>query len=102
MTQVWSKKREEQHRAIRDRMHDNGAAMDRVEEIADRVENKQRRFVGEIESAATRGTGNPDTRLDMLTKDELYSIARQYDLEGRSKMTKDKLISAIRHRQGTH
>jgi hypothetical protein len=36
--------------------------------------------------------------LDDLTRDELYELARESDVEGRSGMTKDELISALRSR----
>ncbi|MGH3052647.1 MAG: Rho termination factor N-terminal domain-containing protein [Gaiellaceae bacterium] len=36
--------------------------------------------------------------LDDLTRDELYELARESDVEGRSGMTKDELIAALRGR----
>jgi hypothetical protein len=36
--------------------------------------------------------------LDDLTRDELYELARESDVEGRSGMTKDELIAALRDR----
>jgi hypothetical protein len=36
--------------------------------------------------------------LDDLTKDELYELAQESDVEGRSGMTKDELIAALRGR----
>jgi Rho termination factor, N-terminal domain len=36
--------------------------------------------------------------LDDLTRDELYELARESDVEGRSGMTKDELIRALRDR----
>lgn len=38
------------------------------------------------------------SHLDELTKDELYELARESDVEGRSGMTKDELIAALRDR----
>jgi hypothetical protein len=38
-------------------------------------------------------------RLDERTKDELYERAQELDIEGRSKMTKDELVEAIRDSQ---
>jgi hypothetical protein len=35
-------------------------------------------------------------RLEELTKDELYERAREADIHGRSEMTKDELIRALR------
>ena len=36
--------------------------------------------------------------LDDLTKGELYELAQKSDIEGRSGMTKDELIAALRDR----
>ena len=38
------------------------------------------------------------SHLDDLTRDELYELARESDVEGRSGMTKDELIAALRGR----
>jgi hypothetical protein len=38
-------------------------------------------------------------RLDERTRDELYERAQELDIEGRSKMTKDELVEAIRAEQ---
>ena len=38
------------------------------------------------------------SHLDELTRDELYELARESDIEGRSGMTKDELIAALRDR----
>lgn len=38
------------------------------------------------------------SHLDDLTRDELYELARESDVEGRSGMTKDELIGALRDR----
>jgi hypothetical protein len=38
-------------------------------------------------------------RLDDRTRDQLYERAQELDIEGRSKMTKDELIEAIRAEQ---
>jgi DNA end-binding protein Ku len=34
--------------------------------------------------------------LEELTKDELYDLAREADIPGRSSMTKDELVAALR------
>jgi hypothetical protein len=56
---------------------------------------------------ADRASGGPRSgrsrktphRLDQRTKDELYERAQELDIEGRSKMTKDELVDAIRNSQ---
>jgi hypothetical protein len=49
-------------------------------------------------------TGSPDApsvphRLEDRTKEQLYSRAQDLEIEGRSQMTKDELIQAIRESQ---
>jgi len=100
MPQLWTKKNDEQYKAIRDSMHDRGKDMKTAEEIAARTVNKRRRLEGETQNRVTQGTGNPNTSLESRTKAEIYNLAKQYDIEGRSGMTKAELISALRRRQG--
>jgi hypothetical protein len=51
-------------------------------------------------SRAARGRSRPvPHRLDDRTKDQLYARAQELEIEGRSQMTKDELIDAIRSRQ---
>lgn len=47
----------------------------------------------------SRGGESVPHRLDDRTKDQLYARAQELDIEGRSQMTKDELIAAIRSRQ---
>jgi len=42
------------------------------------------------------GSGKGTTSLDGLSKDELYDRATKADIDGRSKMSKDQLIEALR------
>ena len=44
-----------------------------------------------------RAKGRPEaSRLDEASKDELYEHAQKLDIPGRSKMTKEELVAAIR------
>lgn len=61
--------------------------------------NKQRREEGLTDNATTQGTGNPNTRLEERTKDELYNRAQQLNIDNRSQMSKEGLIEAIRQKQ---
>ena len=46
------------------------------------------------------GSEAPPVRLTDATRDELYALAKQADIAGRSKMNKDQLVQALRERQG--
>lgn len=100
MPKVWSGKDERKYEKIRkDRMR-HGVREERAEEIAARVVNRDRREEGRTRSGrkTTSGTGNPTTSLEERTRQELYNRARQLHIEGRSRMTKDELVRAIRTR----
>ena len=58
--------------------------------------NKERRKEGRTPRRRTSGTGNPNTRLETRTRDELYNRAKELDISGRSSMDKAELIEAIR------
>jgi hypothetical protein len=94
----WSDKDERQYEHIKQSELDAGAPEDRAEEIAARTVNKQRRKEGRTESKTTSGTGNPNTPLEERTVDELRNRATELGIEGRSDMTKEELISAMRQR----
>ena len=94
--QAWSKKRERQYEHIKEGLEDRGRDEDTAEEIAARTVNKGRREEGRTPNKRTQGTGNPRRGYEARTRDELYNIARERGVEGRSKMTKDELIDALR------
>ena len=75
-------KDDEQYEALRDK----GMS----EEAAARIANTDRSAAGE------RGGSSP--RYDEWTRDELYERAQELDVDGRSDMTKDELIEALRNR----
>lgn len=58
--------------------------------------NERRREEGRTPNRTTQGTGNPNSRLENRTKQELYNRAKELDVSGRSSMTKEELIGAIR------
>ena len=95
----WTKKEERQYEHIKESSQKRGAKTKRAKEIAARTVNKNRRQKGETPNKTTQGTGNPKTSFDDRSKDELYNIAKDLDVEGRSKMTKAELAEAIRNRR---
>ena len=75
-------KDDEQYEALRD----EGMS----KEKAARIANTDRR-----DAAERGGESQP---YEEWSKDELYERAQELDVEGRSDMTKDELISALRNR----
>lgn len=99
MPDTWTDKDERQYKHIKDSALERGKSEEKAEEIAARTVNKQRRKEGRTPKRTTQGTGNPNTRLEDRTKDELYNRAKQLDIEGRGDMSKEQLIEAIRNKQ---
>lgn len=96
MPRGWSKKDERKYEHIKDSAKERGKSTERAKEIAARTVNKDRREEGRTPNKTTQGTGNPNKPLDDRSKDELYNIAQDMDIGGRSKMSKKELVSAIR------
>lgn len=99
MPKAWSNKDERQYEEIRKSATERGKSASTAREIAARTVNKQRRQEGRTPNAKSQGTGNPNRPLEARTKDELYNRARELDIDGRSKMDKSALITAIRKHQ---
>lgn len=93
---AWTEKDQRQYEHVKEGAIDRGRTEDRAEEVAARTVNKQRREEGRTPSQRTSGTGDPNTRLEERTRDELYNRARELDIEQRSEMSKDELVDAIR------
>lgn len=96
MPRAWSNKDERMYEHIKDSNLERGMKEDKAEEIAARTVNKQRREEGRTPNKRTQGTGNPNNGYEGRTRDELYNIAKSKDIKGRSKMSKEELVSAIR------
>jgi hypothetical protein len=96
--EAWSAKRERQYKHIKESQREQGVPVERAEEIAARTVNKQRREEGRTPNRRTQGTGNPNRGYEARTRDELYNIAKEKDIPGRSRMDKEELIRAIRGR----
>ena len=98
MPKAWSSKDERMYEHVKDSELDRGRSSDKAKEIAARTVNKQRREEGRTPNRTTQGTGNPNRGLEARSKRELYNRAKELDVEGRSQMTKDELVDAIRRR----
>ena len=98
MPSAWSNKDERQYEHVKQSEKERGRSTERAEEIAARTVNKQRREEGRTPNRTTQGTGNPNRGYEDRSKEELYNIAKDRNIEGRSKMTKDELIRALRRR----
>ncbi|MFE2236432.1 plasmid stabilization protein [Streptomyces sp. NPDC059442] len=102
-----SPKRERQYEHIKESGEKRGMSEDRAKEMASRTVNKERARSGESKtasrsstqgkSASQRGGEKSGGGSSERTKDELYEEAKQRDIEGRSKMTKQQLKNALGH-----
>ncbi len=70
-------------------LRDEGASKEKAARIANAAANEGRSTVGE------RG-GEADNYEDM-TKDQLYERAQRIGIDGRSDMSKDELVDALRN-----
>jgi hypothetical protein len=95
MPDAWSDTDERQYQHVKDSEKKRGASDEQAKEIAARTVNKHRREEGRTPNKRTQGTGNPNTALTDLSRDELYNRAREKGIGGRSKMSKAELVSAL-------
>jgi len=98
MPNAWNDKDERQYQHIRKSVQSRGKSIQEAESIAARTVNKQRREEGRTPNKTTSGTGNPNKSLEQHSRQELYNRAKQLKIAGRSRMTKEELIRAIRGR----
>ena len=96
MPKGWNRNDEEKYEAIKESNLDRGMDEGRAQEIAARTVNKQRRQEGRTPNKHTQGTGNPNRGYEARTRDELYNIAKERKIPGRSKMDKQELVQALR------
>lgn len=96
MPKSWSDKDERKYEHIKEGYLEEGKSEDEAQEIAARTVNRGRREEGRTENERTMGTGNPTTRLESRSKDELENRAKELDISGYSSMSKDELIREIR------
>jgi hypothetical protein len=96
MPEGWSNKDERKYDHIKESNRERGMGDDRAQEVAARTVNKARREEGRTPNTRTQGSGNPNRSYEDRTRDELYNIAKERKIEGRSRMSKDELIRALR------
>jgi hypothetical protein len=99
MPSAWTRKDERKYEHIKKGYLNEGMTEDKAEEIAARTVNKDRRLEGRTPSKHSQGTGNPRTRLDTRTIDELRNRAAELGVEGAGSKTKDELVEAIREKE---
>lgn len=95
MPRGWTKKDERLYEHVLESEERRGVPEKEAEEIAGRTVNKHRRQEGRTPNRRTQGTGNPNRPLEEHTRDELYNLAREKEIQGRSRMSKDELIRAL-------
>lgn len=95
----WTDKDRRQYEHIKAGYEDRGTPEERAEEIAARTVNKERREEGRTPNRRSEGTGNPRHGLEARTKTELENRARELHIRGRSRMSKDELVDAIRRHE---
>ena len=95
----WSSKDERQYEHIKESSQKRGVPTKRAKEIAARTVNKTRREEGRTPNKRTSGTGNPNRPLQERSKQELYNMAADMDIKGRSKMNKGDLLKAIQRKR---
>lgn len=91
----WSSRDRRMYEHVKESEEARGASEEEAGEIAGRTVNKHRREEGRTPNRTTRGTGNPNRPLEEHTRDELYNMAKEMEIEGRSRMDKDELLRAI-------
>lgn len=72
-----------------DRQYERLREQGMSKEKAARIANTSRKEAGE--------KGGESPKYEEWTQDDLYEKAREVGIEGRSEMTKDELVDALRH-----
>jgi plasmid stabilization system protein ParE len=97
----WTNQDERQYDHIKESELDRGRNPALAAEIAARTVNKHRREEGRTRNRRTSGTGNPRLPLAERARDELYNMAAEAGVRGRSRMSKAKLIESLQSASGS-
>ncbi len=102
----WTKKRERQYEHIKESVLDRDENEEKAEEIAARTVNKERARAGEAKessrlsrediSSSRRGGLRSHKGAGGPTYKQLYNEAKDRGIKGRSDMTKDELVKALK------
>ena len=96
---VWTAEDQELFERTRDDAMDAGKSTDRAEAIAARAVTDLRIAEGrQPEQPEPDPRALPDA-LDVTTREELYDRAKELDIPGRSRMTKEDLVASIREKE---
>jgi Rho termination factor, N-terminal domain len=87
-----------QVRAARQNVKKAQTAAKRERTIAHLPERTRRDLQAEARKGARRG-GQPGHALEDRNREQLYELAKEHDISGRSKMGKSELIEAIRRQR---
>lgn len=92
------------YEAVKEGYEEQGRSESTAAEIAARTVNKDRARAGKTQTASKSSLRDPKSSSQRggerktgggRTKDQLYNEAKQRNIEGRSKMTKDQLEKAV-------
>ena len=96
---VWTPADQTLFERTRDDAMDAGKSTDRAEAIAARAVNDLRRAEGRAPAEPEPDPRKLPDALDVATREELYDRAKELDIPGRSRMTKEELVGAIRTKE---
>ena len=96
---VWTAEDQEMYEELRDDAMDAGKSTDRAEAIARRAVVDRRKAEGrQPDEPEPDPRALPDA-LEIATREELYDRAKDLGIPGRSRMTKEELVAAIREKE---
>ena len=92
---AWTARDERQFAHIQRNQRQAGRSKKQAAEIAARTVNKQRRLQRRTAEQMLQAGEVSAAQLQQRTRGELYSVARRLKIDGRSRMLKETLVTAI-------